>query len=56
MSHRQRADWKKWSASGNTYDPIFATDDPKPARLFIKKALTAFIRYPRSTIKKYFFA
>lgn len=56
MSRRQRADWKKWSASGNTYDPIFAMDDPKPARLFIKKALTAFIRYPRSTIKKYFFA
>lgn len=54
MSGRTRAEWNQWSATGNTYDPIFAKDDPKPAQFFIKRALFDFIRYPRSSFKKYF--
>ena len=54
MSRRQRAEWNQWAESGNTYDPIFAKDDPKPARFFMKKVLFDFMRYPRSSFKKYF--
>ncbi len=54
MSRQERAEWLRWSASGHTYDPVFVRDDPQPARLFIKRTLSDFLRHPRSSFKKYF--
>jgi D-aspartate ligase len=54
MSRCRRAEWIGWAESGNTYDPIVTKEDPKPARLFLKKVLLNMLRYPRASFRKYF--
>jgi D-aspartate ligase len=50
----ERREWLRWARSGNTVDPIYARDDPGPFQSFRRKVFWNMLRYPRSSVRKYF--
>ncbi|HEY9763793.1 MAG TPA: hypothetical protein V6D07_14775 [Trichocoleus sp.] len=54
MSRSRRHFWIKWAQTGNCYDPIYATDDPRPAWAYLWKQLLRSFRHPRSSFYQYF--
>ncbi|MBD2260928.1 carbamoyl-phosphate synthase [Pseudanabaena sp. FACHB-2040] len=54
MTRSRRDFWIRWARTGNCYDPIYAADDPKPARSHVWERLVDIVRYPRSSFYKYF--
>ncbi|QDL54458.1 carbamoyl-phosphate synthase [Rhodoferax aquaticus] len=50
----ERRQWLAWARSGNTVDPIYSPDDLGPFYSFRRTALWNMLRYPRSSLRKYF--
>lgn len=56
MPRSRRRSWIEWAHTGNCYDPIYATDDPRPAWAYFWNQLASNLRHPRAFFYQYFHA
>jgi D-aspartate ligase len=54
LTRRERREWLDWARNSPCDDPVFAADDPAPARIFRRQTLNELLRHPRSTLRRFF--